>query len=95
MENQKRGVWLEDVMREEQKIANAKKTGDMINKWTQKYPTINFNDLEKQRDNCFTDDSCIHYKTAQNVIYSWDYRLSEWMQNDVKHQQSLLKLFNK
>jgi len=77
------------------KIAKERTKNDMINKWIQKYPTINFNDLEKQRDNCFTDDSCIHYKTEQNVIYSWNYHISDWMQPDIKHQQFFLTLFKK
>lgn len=59
------------------------------------YPTVNFNDLEKQNDNCMTDDGCIHYKTKNNNIYSWNNILNKWQQPNEQGQRDLLKLFVK
>jgi hypothetical protein len=60
-----------------------------------KYSNIVWNDLKKQKDNCLTDDSCIHYmdiKTKQ--IYSWNYYNKKWMQHNEKYQLGLACLFD-
>ena len=44
------------------------------------FPTVNYADLIRQKDDISTDDGCIHFKHKDTLqIYSWDYLENEWI----------------
>jgi len=87
MENHKQhSKWAEYIINEEWELEKARIDNDIITKLSKTYPNVKFNNLEKMNDYCMTDDNCIHYKTKNNDIYSWNYTLGEWIQPNKTNQ---------
>ena len=62
--------------------------------FSKQYPTLSFDDLQKQNDTYSTDDGCIHYKhKINNTIYSWNYIENKWKKHNENYQGSLQDLF--
>jgi hypothetical protein len=63
--------------------------------FNKQYPTLVFDDLQKQRDLCSTDDGCVHYKhKTNNIIYSWSFNQGRWIIHSNNYQKMLQELFD-
>lgn len=63
-------------------------------KFSERFPNISFEVLQRQNDNIRTYDTWTHYKhKITNQIYSWNYGNNKWLQNHANFQTRFLKLF--